>query len=96
MLCNTSIHPTTGFSHFYYLMYGRRARIPVDVAYGSPSSQYESVPRYVADMKSNLESAYQQAREKMGHELVLGSLSDSDGYRSYLEHATVHVTSRVL
>lgn len=67
MAYNTSINATTGFSPFY-LMFGRQARMPIDVVYGSPNTEASS-PEHVSDLRKRLESAYLQVRERMGHKL---------------------------
>ena len=46
MAYNTSIQSTIGFSPFF-LMFGRRARIPVDVLHGTNLSEIQSVDNYV-------------------------------------------------
>ena len=65
---NTSIHPTTGETPFL-LMFGRQVRMPVDVMYGTPTPQPSTVPQYVADLRLNLEAAYQRVRDHMGRKL---------------------------
>ena len=65
---NTSVHPTTGKTPFL-LMFGRQVRMPVDVMYGTFTPQPSTVPQYVADLRSNLEAAYQRVRDRMGRKL---------------------------
>jgi hypothetical protein len=65
---NTSVNPTTGYSPFF-LMFGRQVRMPVDIIYGSPNVQTSTVPRYVADLRSNLNAAYECVRKQMGYKL---------------------------
>ena len=61
---NTSIHSTTGETPFF-LMFGRQARLPVDLLYNTPLSVEErDVPTYVFDLKNTLTSAYERVRSK--------------------------------
>jgi hypothetical protein len=61
MACNCSVQATTGYTPFY-LMFGRQAKVPIDLIYGAPSP---SMP-VTAQLKEGLEKAYQQVRHKMG------------------------------
>ena len=65
---NTSINPTTGKTPFF-LMFGRQVRMPIDIIYGNPTPQPSTVPQYVANLRAQLETAYQRVRERMGRNL---------------------------
>ena len=54
---NTSEHASTGFTPFY-LMYGRQARIPLDVMYGLPPDESETCCQYASNLHHSLENAY--------------------------------------
>ena len=63
MAYNTSLHPTTGFTPFY-LMFGRPAKLPVELLYGAPEQDEVPQSQYGTNLKASLEEAYQQVREK--------------------------------
>ena len=63
---NTSIHPTTGSSPFF-LMFGRQARMPVDIMLGTMTSTPSTVSQYVLNLRNSLETAYEYVRSQMGH-----------------------------
>ena len=64
MAYNTSIQQTTGYSPFF-LMYGRQARIPVDLMYNPDSPDELPHHEYAALIRNTLEDAYSSVREHM-------------------------------
>ena len=64
MAYNTSVQSTTGFTPFF-LMFGREARLPVDLLFELPKSS-SSVSDYVTFLTESLNKAYELARVKVG------------------------------
>ena len=64
MVCNTSVDPSTGFSPFF-MMFGRQAIIPLDLVYGSTTTEEVTYHEHVRRIKSAVEGAYSRVREYM-------------------------------
>lgn len=63
MAYNSSVQPSTGYTPFF-LMFGRQARLPIDLMYGTPQDSVESTSDYAATLKTSLEQAYSKCRNK--------------------------------
>nr|XP_055065286.1 uncharacterized protein LOC129447547 [Misgurnus anguillicaudatus] len=64
---NCSLNEATGYSP-YFLMFGREARLPIDLSFGvsSDGTSTKSYRRFVNIMQQELKSAYELAEESAG------------------------------
>ena len=64
---NCTINETTGYSP-YYLMFGRHARLPIDIAFGTdPDARSgQTATKYITDLRQRLKHAYELARANTG------------------------------
>ena len=58
----SSVHSATGFSPFF-LMFGREAKLPVDLMYGSNRIEERCATEYAHNLREGLQSAYALVRE---------------------------------
>eukprot|EP00731_Ephydatia_muelleri_P006147 Em0003g395a len=62
---NTSVHPTTGYTPFF-LMFGRQARLPLDLMTGTGGSKDRSYGEHAQNLKESLQDAYDTVRNTAG------------------------------
>ena len=65
MAYNTSVQSSTGFTPFY-LMFGRQAKLPIDLMYGPHDTSERPVTEYARQLRASLDDAYHLARDRLG------------------------------
>ncbi|KAL2081551.1 hypothetical protein ACEWY4_023404 [Coilia grayii] len=91
---NSTKNDATGFSP-YYIMFGREARLPIDVCFRTDGHEAVSHSRYVEELKRDLQSAYELAtksatqvhlRNKKSYERVMRNQMLAQGDRVLLKN----------
>ena len=91
---NSTKSDATGFSP-YYIMFGREARLPIDVCFGTDKQGSVSHSRYVEELKEDLQSAYELSaksatqvhlRNKRNYEKVMRNQVLAKGDRVLLKN----------
>jgi transposase InsO family protein len=89
---NCSVNDATGFSPFF-LMFGREARLPVDILFGIESdTEHQNYVNYVQRMKETLQYAYKVASQHIAKSQAHGKFH----YDRKAKAATVRVGDRIL
>ena len=64
MAYRSSVHEATKYSLFF-LMFGRKVRLPVDATFGCCPDEQANAPEYVAAVRSSLETAHDIVRQNL-------------------------------
>ena len=70
MVYNTSFHPTTGFTPFY-LMFGRQAKLPVELMYGTPETKTMPPSQYDTQSISRRSICQRKTARQLEHQKEL-------------------------
>ena len=89
---NCTVNETTGFTP-YFLMFGRHAKLPIDIAFGTdPDIHRNSGKSYVSDLKERLRFAYELARKN----ITKSQLKNQSQYNKHAHAIALEDGDRVL
>ena len=90
---NSTVNETTGYSP-YYLLFGRHARLPVDIAFDiyPESRSKQTATQYITDLRARLKNAFEVANANAGS----SSQKNRRNYDHNARAARLEVGDRVL
>lgn len=89
---NSTRHDSTGHSPFY-LMFGRDARLPIDITFGlNENQQKQSLSKYAKDLGARFKQAHEKAQEV----IKKSQENQKKNYDTRIRGASIQVGDRVL